>query len=112
VLTFWDGEYGTCPHTTLEGKAFRRDVLKWHDEFSVDKPREADNRVTILARILSRGAKDGPLSADVLDGFDRAYQGDRSDITWLPEHVNAFMEAADSEMKLALVLALQRHSEV
>ncbi|SDP47335.1 Phage integrase family protein [Phyllobacterium sp. YR620] len=106
VLTFWDGKYGTVPHVALEDKNFRRDVLKWHDDFSEEKPREADNRVTILARVLSWAAKDGDLKVNVLDSFDRAYEGDRSEMIWLPEHVDAFMEAADEEMKLALVLAL------
>lgn len=106
VLTFWDGKYGTCPFAALEDKEFRRDVLKWHDAFSADKPREADNRVTILARVLSWAAKDGPLNTNVLDGFDRAYQGDRSEMIWLPEHVDAFMAVASPEMQLGLVLAL------
>lgn len=106
VLTFWDGKYGSVPYVALEDKEFRRDVLKWHDEFSEEKPREADNRVTILARILSWAEKDGPLKKNVLDGFERAYAGDRSDLIWLPEHVDAFMEKANEEMKLAIVLAL------
>lgn len=106
VLTFWESRYGTCPHEALEDKAFRRDVLKWHDTFSAEKPREADNRVTVLARVLSWAAKDGPLGANVLDGFDRAYQGDRSEMIWLPEHVEAFNAVAEPEMQLALVLAL------
>lgn len=106
ILKFWDADYGTCPYAGLEDKAFRRDILKWHDSFSADKAREADNRVTILARVLSWGAKDGPLKVNVLDGFDRAYQGDRSEKIWLQEHVEAFMAVAEPEMKLALVLAL------
>lgn len=81
-------------------------MLKWHDQYSADKPREADNRVTILARVLPWAAKDGPLSVNVLDGFDRAYQGDRSEMIWLPEHVDAFMAVATPEMQLAVVLAL------
>lgn len=115
VMTFWEDLYGTCPHVALEDKAFRRDVLKWHDEYSANHPREADNRVTILARILSWAAKDGPLDRNVLDSFDRAYQGDRSDKIWLPEHVDAFMAVAEPEMKLALVLALhtgQRQGDI
>lgn len=106
VLRFWDDKYGTCPYAALEDKAFRRAVLKWHDGFSATKPREADNRVTILARVLSWAAKDGPLAANVLDSFDRAYHGDRSDMIWLPEHVEAFMAVASPEMQLGLVLAL------
>ncbi len=59
VFKFWDAEYGTCPYRALEDKAFRADIIRWHDRFSEAKPREADNRVTILARVLSWAAKDG-----------------------------------------------------
>jgi len=106
IFKFWEDKYGTCPYPALEDKAFRRAVLKWHDEFSADKPREADNRVTILARVLSWAAKDGPIKVNVLDGFERAYQGDRSEMIWLPEHFNAFMAVASPEMQLGMVLAL------
>ncbi|WP_182086947.1 tyrosine-type recombinase/integrase [Aureimonas sp. ME7] len=106
VLKFWENDYGKVPFPALEDKAFRREVLKWHDEFSEEKPREADNRVTILARVLSWATKDGDLKANVLDSFDRAYSSDRSEMIWLPEHVDAFMEKATPEMKLGLVLAL------
>lgn len=106
VLTFWDGEYGTVPYAALEDKEFRRDVLKWHDKFSQNRPREADNRVTILARVLSWAEKDGPIKKNVLDSFERAYSSDRADLIWLPEHVEAFLEKATDEMKIALVLAL------
>ena len=115
VFKFWDGEYGTCPYVALEDKAFRNDVRKWHDRFSETKPREADNRVTILARVLSWGAKDGPLRGNVLDGFERAYASDRSEIIWLPEHIEAFLQVASPEMRLAMVLALhtgQRQADI
>jgi len=115
VFKFWDSEYGTCPFRALEDKAFRADVIKWHDKFSEAKPREADNRVTILARLLSWAAKDGPLGANVLDGFERAYAGDRSDIIWLPEQVEAFLAVASPEMQLAMALALhtgQRQGDI
>jgi integrase len=115
VFKFWDSEYGTCPYAALEDKAFRSDVRKWHDKFSETKPREADNRVTILARVLSWAAKDGPLRVNVLDGFERAYASDRSDIIWLPEHIEAFMRVGPPEMQLAMVLALhtgQRQADI
>jgi integrase len=115
VFKFWDAKYGTCPLRALEDKAFRADVIKWHDAFSQEKPREADNRVTILARVLSWAAKDGPLTINVLDGFERAYSNDRSDIIWLPGHINAFFAVASPEMQFALVLALhtgQRQADI
>lgn len=113
-MTFWENLYGTVPYAALEDKAFRRDVLKWHDEYSADHPREADNRVTILARVLAWAAKDGPLDRHVLDSFDRAYHGDRSKI-WLPERVDAFLDVASEEMQLAMILALhtgQRQGDI
>ncbi len=115
VLTFWDQEYGTAPYRALEDKAFRASVLKWHDAFSEHKPREADNRVSILARLLSWACRDGPLTRNVLGGFERAYTSDRSDLIWLPEQVEAFMSVASTEMQLAMVLALhtgQRQADV
>jgi integrase len=115
VFKFWDSRYGSCPYAALEDKKFRADVLKWHDEFSETKPREADNRVAILARVLSWAAKDGPLNVNVLDEFERAYSNDRSDIIWLPEHVEAFLKVACPEMQLAMVLALhtgQRQGDI
>ncbi len=79
------------------------------------RSREGDNRVAILARVLSWGAKDGPLKVNVLDGFERAYASDRSDIIWLPEHIEAFMAVASPEMQFAMVLALhtgQRQADI
>jgi integrase len=115
VFKFWDGKFGKVPLAALASKGFRQRVLEWHDEFSEDKPREADNRVTILARILSWAATDADLAKNVLETFDRAYDGDRSDKVWLPEHVEAFMAAAEPEMQLAMVLALhtgQRQADI
>lgn len=115
IFKFWDGEFGEVPLNALASKSFRRDVLAWHDEFSEDKPREADNRVTVLARVLAWAAKDSDLAVNVIDTFERAYVGDRSDMIWLPEHVEAFMAAADPEMQLAMVLALhtgQRQADI
>jgi integrase len=115
VFKFWDGKYSTCPLGALEDKAFRRDVIKWHNEFSDAKPREADNRVSILARVLSWAALDGPLDRNVLDGFERAYANDRSDVIWLPEDIEAFLAVASPEMQLAMVLALhtgQRQGDI
>jgi hypothetical protein len=46
VFKFWDEKFGTVPVKAVEARGFREDVLEWHDRFSADKPREADNRVT------------------------------------------------------------------
>ncbi len=74
VFKFWDATYGTCPYRALEEKAFRAEIVKWHDDFSADKPREADTRVSVLARVLSWSAKDGPLNVNVLDALSAPIQ--------------------------------------
>lgn len=115
VFTFWDKKFGKLPVTLLSTKGFREDVLEWHDEFSADKPREADNRVTILARILSWAAKDRSLKANVLEGFDRAYSSNRAGTIWLPEQLDAFLAVANPQMQLAAILALhtgQRQGDI
>ncbi len=115
VLKFWDGLYGKVPLAALAAKSFRKRILAWHDDFSKDKPREADNRVTILARVLSWAEKDSDLTENVLDGFERAYASDRSEKIWLPEHVEAFLRSANAEMQLAMALALhtgQRQADI
>lgn len=115
IFKFWDGKFGSMPAKALSAKAFRREVLAWHDEFSAEKPREADNRITVLARVLSWAASDGPVDTNVLASFDRAYDSNRSDLIWLPEHVEAFMAKAGPEMQLAFVLALhtgQRQGDI
>lgn len=115
VFKFWDAKFGDLPTAALAAKGFRQDVLEWHDEFSADHPREADNRVTILARVLSWAASDRSLKTNVLDGFERAYASDRAETIWLPGHVEAFLAAAPDAMQLALMLALhtgQRQADI
>jgi integrase len=51
----------------------------------------------------------------VLDGFERAYSSDRSELIWLPEHVEAFLAVASPEMQLAMALGLhtgQRQGDI
>ena len=115
VLRFWEDKFGKVPTLALASKGFRRDVLKWHSDYAAAHPREADNRVTVLARVLAWAAKDSDLDRNVLDTFTRAYEADRSDLIWLPEHVGAFMEHADDEIGLAMMLALhtgQRQADI
>lgn len=115
VFKFWDAEFGSLPIRALEAKSFRQDVLRWHDTFSATKPREADNRVVILARVLAWATADRSLRVNVLSSFDRAYSSDRSDMIWLPEHIDAFVAAASQEMQVAMMLALhtgQRQADI
>lgn len=115
VFKFWEDKWGKVPLLALAAKGFRRDVLQWHADYSGTYPREADNRVTVLARVLSWAARDDDLRTNVLDTFERAYAGDRSEIIWEPGQIAAFMDKAKPEMQLAMVLALhtgQRQADI
>jgi hypothetical protein len=60
----------------LEDKAFRAEVLKWHDAFSETKPREADNRVSVLARVMSWAKKRRPLAVSAIAKFENVLETD------------------------------------
>lgn len=100
------GEYGTVPLEALEDRAFRSDVLDWRDRHARKAPREADYRVTAIARVLAWASDRGPLQVNVLRDIDRAYHADRSEKIWLPEQIERFLEIAPVELQRALMLAL------
>jgi len=99
-------QYGTVPIPALEDRAFRADVLEWRDRHGKNAPREADYRVTALARVLAWAADRGILQVNVLSDVRRMYKSDRRDKIWLPEHIEAFMTVAPVELQRALLLAL------
>lgn len=100
------GVYGTAPFQALEDRAFRADVLAWRDRHAVRAPREADYRVTALARVLAWATDRGILQINVLKDFRRAYRVDRSDKIWLPDHIERFCAVASAELQQAMMLAL------
>jgi hypothetical protein len=48
----------------------------------------------------------GRLTINHVKGCRRLYHSDRSEIIWLPEHIDAFMNVAPVEIQQALILAL------
>ncbi|RXF70259.1 tyrosine-type recombinase/integrase [Hansschlegelia zhihuaiae] len=106
ITTAIDAKFGTVPAGALVARGFRRDVLAWRDELAIRTPREADNRVTILASVLAWAADRGHIEANVLQKWRRVYKSDRSEKIWLPEHVAAFLKAAPDELAPAMMLAL------
>lgn len=101
-----DREWGPCPISGLADREFRKDVLAWRDRMAQRTPREADNLVSAIARVLAFGLDRGEISVNVLDKVHRVYHSDRADKIWLPEHVAAFTKVASVEMCQAMLLAL------
>lgn len=101
-----DVAWGTCPAAALTEREFRRDVLEWRDKLALRAPREADNLVSAIARVLAFGVDRGTLTSNVLAHFSRAYRSNRSDKIWHPAQITAFNKIAAPELRAAMLLAL------
>jgi integrase len=105
-LKIIDRDWGSCPICALTEREFKKDIIKWRNEKAKTAPREADNLASALSAVLALAVKCDELEKNVLDGLDRVYQSDRSEMIWLPEHVAAFTKVATLDMWHALMLAL------
>jgi integrase len=103
ILTAIEAKFGCAPIAAIADPRFVSDALEWRDEIAVSKPREADNRMIVLGRLLSWAKKRHRISANVLEGYERIYRTDRSEKIWLPEHI-AVMERVASPEFLSLFL--------
>lgn len=101
-----NSQWGSCPISALTDLEFRRDVLAWRDRMALNKPREADNLVSTIARVLAFAVDRGEVKTNVLAHFSRAYHADRADKIWQPKHIDAFAKVAAPELVAALTLAL------
>jgi integrase len=107
MLTKAEAEFGDLPIEALNDPRVRRDFMDWRERVArTSGNREADNRLSAISSMISWAVDRGQLSANHLKGFKRLYHGDRSEIIWLPEHIEAFMKVAPLEMQRALILAL------
>lgn len=99
-------QFGTFPLAAMADRMARVEFLNWHDRLAKEYPRAADAKVAAFARVLSWGYDRGLIDRNPIDRFTRAYSVDRSDIIWLPEHVEALTESAPPEIWHAMMLAL------
>ena len=107
MITEAEKVFGDLPIVALDDWRVRTDFLDWRYKVAqVSGPREADNRLSIVSAMLTWAIDRGKLSGNHLKGFKRLYHSDRSEIIWLPEHIEAFMKAAPLELRQALILAL------
>jgi integrase len=116
MLTKAETEFGNMPIAALEDPRVKRDLLDWRQKVArASGRREADNRLSAISAMLTWAVDRGSLVANHLKGFKRLYHVDRSEIIWLPEHIEAFMKLAPIEMQRALILALhtgQRQGDI
>lgn len=99
-------KWSRLPIGLTQAKGFRRDVLDWRDTVAKRGRREADNLLGALARVLVYACDRGEIAHNTLADVERLYSVDRSDIIWLPEHIEAFNRVASLEMRQAMMLAI------
>lgn len=101
-------DWGATPLAVFEDRRVAGDFMKWRDKLADKRgDRQADLIFALARRIVSFGVKPmAKISVNHLTGIEAIYKADRSDVIWLPEHVEAFWEVATPKMKLALILAL------
>jgi integrase len=107
LLTAAASEFGNMPLAALDDPGVRKDFLDWREKVArTSGEREADNRLSAISAMLTWAVDRGQANANYLRGFKRLYHADRSEIIWLPEHIESFMKVAPIEMQRALILAL------
>jgi len=107
LLESVEEEFGTMPHPALEDLKARGAFLEWRDKMAKKHGlREAENRLTRLARVLAWAFDRGLLRMNVLARWERKYSSDRSEMIWTPDHIEKFNKVAPEDMRLALFVAL------
>ncbi|WP_236728782.1 tyrosine-type recombinase/integrase [Methylobacterium sp. WSM2598] len=107
MLAKAEPEFGDMPREVLNDPAVRGDFLDWRAKVArASGEREADNRLSVISAMLTWARENGRLHVNHIQGFKRLYHADRSEIVWLPEHIDAFMRVAPIELQRALIMAL------
>jgi integrase len=107
MLTKAEEKFGAMPIAALDDPRVRQDLMSWRAEVArTSGDREADNRLSVVSAMLTWARDNGRVTANHITGFKRLHSSDRSDMIWLPEHIEAFMNIAPVELQRALILAL------
>lgn len=107
MLTKVETKFGSLPIAALDDPRVRQDFMDWRATIARDSgDREADNRLSVVSSMLSWAKENGRILNNHIAGFRRLHRVDRSELIWLPSHIEAFMEVAPLELQRALILAL------
>lgn len=107
MLTKAEVKFGTMPLAALEDPRVRQDFMAWRGAVAKESgDREADNRLSVISAMLTWARENGHVFSNHIAGFRRLHSADRSQLIWLPDHIEAFMLTAPIELQRALILAL------
>jgi len=93
-LDLIDTRWGSKPISVWDDHRMAGKVINWRDERAAT-PRSADMGITVLRELLKFGRLRGRLKLNVAEGIPHLYKGgDRADIIWTAEDMEAFRLAA------------------
>ena len=98
--------FGDFPIKALAAPEARSDFIKWRDELAETSLRQADYAYGTLARILAWAKNLGKITVNPCERGGKLYDGTRAEKIWSEEDVSRFMAAASSQMRLAMILAI------
>lgn len=119
-----EDQWGGVPQAALTDIEFKRDFLAWRRELaSAGHLCETDAIVGVASLVLRWAARQAIIATNVLADIGTLYASDRSDIVWLPQHVEVFEAVAHPRsnrrarqlLHRALILALhtgQRENDI
>lgn len=97
-LDLIDAKWGNKPISVWDDPRMASKVMKWRDQ-RASTPRSADMGVTVLRELLKFGRLRGRVRINVAQGIPLLYRGgDRAEIIWTEDDIEAFRLAA-TEMK-------------
>lgn len=106
MLAKIEDKFGSASAGVIVDTRFAGDIYAWRDEIAATRPREADNRMVIFSRLLSWAKKRHLVNVNLLEGYERIHRSDRSEMIWLPEHIEAFQKVAAPEIWAVFLVAL------
>ncbi|WP_425419764.1 tyrosine-type recombinase/integrase [Oricola indica] len=107
MLTKSEAKFGDLPIGALNDPRVRQDFMSWRATVARESGyREADNRLSVISSMLTWARENGRILHNHVAGFRRLHKTDRSELIWLPGHIEAFMNIAPLELQRALILAL------
>ncbi|MCV2877634.1 tyrosine-type recombinase/integrase [Sedimentimonas flavescens] len=115
MLTAIETRFGTLPIKALESPRVNAIFIDYHEEIAFDRPREADNRMTVLCAVFNEAKRRGEITRNPLDGFERAYISNRAELIWTEADITRFMIDAPLELQQAMILAIhtgQRYGDL
>lgn len=115
MLTKIEARFGKLPIKALESPRVLGLFLDYQEEIGRDRPREADNRLTALSGVFSHAKRRGKIKSNPLEGFERIYSSDRSEMIWTAADIATFMDKASVELQRAMILAIhtgQRYGDL